>query len=329
MHGPAMAGARGRAKKAAGWESATAGGKRPGMVLLKIADDRGVVLSLREPPARIVSLVPSDTYSLVRLGARARLVGRTRYCVAPAGEVEDIEIVGGTKDADVERITALAPDLVIANQEENTRTDILKLEAAGLRVLVSFPQRVEAGLAHLARLARALGGERGEEPARSVIADAYHAHRAAEEARRGRAPVRTFIPIWMDPLMTVNGATFISDMLALVGAENVFAGRDRRYPLAADLGKAAPLTPERVGDRDLRYPRVTLDEIVASAPELVLLPDEPHAFTEADAAVFRGLPIPAAARGAVVFCDGKDLMWYGARSVEGLDRLRAVVDAAR
>ena len=299
------------------------------MRFIKLVDDRGTHLELRTPPARIVSLVPSDTYSLIRLGARDRLVGRTRYCVAPAGDVEGIEIVGGTKDADIERIVALQPDLVIANQEENTRTDILKLEAARLKVLVSFPQRLAAGLAHLARLALALGGARGEEPARSLVAGAYHAHRAAEAAGRGRAPVRTFLPIWMDPLMTVNEATFISDVLALVGAENVFAGRERRYPLAADLGRALPFGPERVGDRDVRYPRVTLDEVVASAPALVLLPDEPHAFTEADAAVFRGLPIPAAARGAVVTCDGKDLMWYGARSVEGLDRLRALVDAAR
>ena len=296
---------------------------------IKVTDDRGIVVSLREPPARVVSLVPSDTYSLVRLGAGDRLVGRTRYCVAPVGDVEGVEIVGGTKDADVDRIVALQPDLVIANQEENTRTDILRLEAAGLRVLVSFPRTIEAGLAHLARLARALGAGLREEPARSVVAEAYHAHRAAEGARLGRAPVRTFIPIWMDPLMTVNEATFISDVLALVGAENVFAGRERRYPLAADLGKAGALGPDRVGDRDVRYPRITLDEVVAAAPALVLLPDEPHAFSEADAAVFRALAIPAAGRGAVVFCDGKDLMWYGARSVEGLDRLRALVDAAR
>jgi ABC-type hemin transport system substrate-binding protein len=74
---------------------------------------------------------------------------------------------------------------------------------------------------------------------------------------------------------------------------------------------------------------VTLDEVAARAPELVLLPDEPHPFIEADAAVFRGLDMPAARREQVVFCDGKDLMWYGARSVEGLARLRALVDAAR
>jgi ABC-type Fe3+-hydroxamate transport system substrate-binding protein len=133
----------------------------------------------------------------------------------------------------------------------------------------------------------------------------------------------------MDPLMTVHEETFISDVLALVGAENVFADRTRRYPLAADLGTQAPLSPERVADRDVRYPRVTLEEVVARAPDLVLLPDEPHPFTEADAEVFRGLDIPAARRGQIKLCDGKDLMWYGARSVEGLERLAALVDAAR
>ena len=129
-------------------------------------------------------------------------------------------------------------------------------------------------------------------------------------------------------MMTVNESTFISDVLALVGAENIFGDRERRYPLAADLGRAAPLPPERVVGRDVRYPRVTLDEVVARRPELCLLPDEPHPFTEADAGLFRSLEIPAAAR-HVVLCDGKDLMWYGVRSVEGLGRLRALVDAAR
>jgi ABC-type Fe3+-hydroxamate transport system substrate-binding protein len=296
-----------------------------------VVDDRGVRLAWRSPPLRVVSLVPSDTYSIVRLGARDRLVGRTRYCVAPAGDVDGIEIVGGTKDADVERIAAIGPDLVVANQEENSRRDIEALVARGLPVLVSFPQRVGAGIAQLARLARALGLDGGAEPARSVVAGAYRAQKEAEAALRGKASVRVraFVPIWMDPLMTVNGATFISDVLSLAGAENVFADRERRYPLAADLGTGAPLPADRVAGRDVRYPRITLDEIVARQPEIVLLPDEPHPFTEAEAAVFRGLDIPAARRGAVRLCDGKDLMWYGARSLEGLGRLRALVDAAR
>jgi ABC-type Fe3+-hydroxamate transport system substrate-binding protein len=298
--------------------------------ILSLRDDRGRKHVWRSPPRRIVSLVPSDTYSLVRLGARDRLIGRTRYCVAPEGEVEGIEVVGGTKDADVERILALEPDAVIANQEENSRRELSRLDAAGLLVLVSFPRRVADGVAHLARLARLLGVDhKGSSPARAVVAEAYRAHGAAEARRRERPPLRAFVPIWMDPLMTVNGETFISDMLDLVGAQNVFEDRPRRYPLAADLGRAAALPPERVLGRDTRYPRVTLEEIVARAPEIVLLPDEPHPFTAEDAAVFRGLPIPAARRDSIVFCDGKDLMWYGARGTEGIDRLRALVDAAR
>lgn len=301
----------------------------PSLPFLRVVDDRKKTLAWRAPPRRIVSLVPSDTYSLVRLGAGERLIGRTRYCVAPAGEVEHAAIVGGTKDADVEAIIALAPDLVIANQEENSQGDIERLDAAGIKVLVSFPRSVAAGLGHLARLCRALGLDGGTEPARSVVASAYHAQRAAEAASAGLRPVRVFCPIWMDPLMTIHQDTFIADVLRLAGAENVFAGRERRYPLAADLGFAQAFGPDRVGQRDVRYPRVSLDELVAQQPELILLPDEPHPFTEADAAVFRALAIPAAERGQVRFCDGKDLMWYGARSVEGLGRLAALVDEAR
>jgi ABC-type hemin transport system substrate-binding protein len=78
--------------------------------------------------------------------------------------------------------------------------------------------------------------------------------------------------------------------------------------------------------RDTRYPRITEDELIARAPELVLLPDEPHPFTEADADVFRKLAIPAASRGAVLRMSGKDLCWYGARTIEGLPRVRALVE---
>jgi len=302
------------------------------MRLIRVTDDRQKTLEWVKPPARIVSLVPSDTYSLIKLGARERIVGRTRYCVAPAEQVRDIPEVGGTKDADVQRILDLKPDLVVANQEENARGDIGRLEAAGVRVLLSFPKRVSQGLAHLARLARALGFARGEEPAHSVVAEGYRALADAEAASKSAAaspPVRVFLPIWMDPLMTVHGSTFISDVLTLAGADNVFADRERRYPLQADLGTGTPLPADRVADRDVRYPRVTLDEVVVRRPELVLLPDEPHPFSEADASTFRALDIPAAHRGKVLFCNGQDLMWYGARSLEGLGRLRALVADAR
>jgi ABC-type Fe3+-hydroxamate transport system substrate-binding protein len=282
---------------------------------LKLTDDLGRTLTFARTPRRIVSLVPSDTHSVIALGARDALVGRTTYCESP--EARDVPTVGGTKDADAAAVLALEPDLVIANQEENTRAT---LEALGGRVpvLVSLPRRVDQGIAHLARLARVLGVQ-DREPALSLIRRGYalfgagDANAAAGSSRSAEGP-RAFVPIWMDPLMTLNADTFGSDVLAQVGIANAFGDRLRLYPLAADLGKTAP---RDAGGRDVRYPRVTLDEVAARAPELVILPDEPHAFTAADEAVFRDA-LPGARIARVV---GKDLFWYGAWTIDALDRL--------
>ena len=296
-------------------------------MLLRIEDDLHRELTFGAAPKRVVSLVPSDTLTVAALGCAGALVGRTDYCELPEDVVAKLPSVGGTKNPKLEAILALEPDLVIANQEENTKADIDKLAYQGIKVWVAFPKTVAQGLSHVARLARLFRVER-DAAVKDLVREGYAALREAEAARAQKAPLRAFCPIWMDPLMTVHGSTFISDMLDLAGAQNVFADRERRYPLAADLGKAKPLPPEKVEGRDTRYPRVTMDEVVARAPEIVLLPDEPHPFTEADAEVFRALPIPAA-QGRVVRTSGKDLCWYGAQSVKGLGRVRALVESLR
>lgn len=291
------------------------------MSILRIVDDRNRELTFGAAPRRVVSLVPSDTFNVAALGAGHTLVGRTDYCELPADLVAKVPSVGGTKNPRLEAIAELAPDLVLANQEENTKSDLEKLAQQGIKVYVSFPRRVAAGIAHLARLAKIFRVER-EPDARALLEDCYRAVREAEEALTRTAPLSVFCPIWMKPLMTIHGDTFISDMLRLAGANNVFADRERRYPLAADLGGREPMSAE---GRDTRYPRVTFEELIARAPELVLLPDEPHPFSEEDAEVFRALAIPAAGRGAVVRTGGKDLCWYGARSATGLPALRDLV----
>jgi ABC-type Fe3+-hydroxamate transport system substrate-binding protein len=278
----------------------------------------GAETSLQGPARRIVSLVPSETESLFMLGEGARVVGRTDYCFEPAGAVEHLPSVGGTKDARVDDVVALAPDLVLMNQEENTEGIHRALVARGVTVHLCFPKTVGDALALTRDLATLCGLDADAHP---VVADLARALAEAERARSSRAPVRVFCPIWMDPLMTVHGETFISDVLDLAGGANVFADRTRRYPLAADLGAATPWSAERVGTRDVRYPRVTLDEVVRLAPDVVILPDEPHPFSEADAEVFRALPIPAARSGRVHRIDGKDLSWYSPRLATGVARV--------
>lgn len=284
---------------------------------LRVYDDRGRELLFIRPPRRVVSLVPSDTLNVFAVGAGDRLVGRTRYCVAPEGRVDGVPVVGGTKDVDVGAVAALEPDLVVCNQEENSRAHVEELAKMQLPVFVAFPRSVADGLAHLARLARILAVE---DASRELLRRGLRELGAVQDDPR--PSLAAFVPIWMDPLMTVNADTFISDALALAGGRNVFADRERRYPLQADLGKAEP---RPAGDRDTRYPRVTLEEVAARTPELVLLPDEPHPFAEADAEAFRSR-MPGA---KVTFCSGRDLSWYGAQSIDGIPRLRTLLDSLR
>jgi ABC-type Fe3+-hydroxamate transport system substrate-binding protein len=279
---------------------------------IRLKDDLGRDLVFYAPPRRIVSLVPSDTYSVVALGAGDRVVGRTRFC----HDAQDAAVVGGTKDVDVDAVLALSPDFVIANQEENARPALEKLAEARVPMLVSLPRRAADGIAHVARLARILG-ERSS-VARDLVRRGYALLQApAAPAQRTVATL-----IWNDPLMTMNADTFGSDLLAAAGVGNAFGDRLRLYPLAADLGKM--VAPDQ-GDagRDVRYPRITLDELARRAPDVVLLPDEPYAWRDDEAAAIAAA-LPAA---RVVPISGKDLFWYGAWMVDALPRLRAAVAA--
>jgi len=262
-------------------------------------------------PQRVVSLVPSDTFSIAAIGCAGTLVGRTDYCVEPA-EIAKVPSVGGTKNPRLGDILDLAPDLVIANQEENTKSDLEALRDRGIRIMMSFPKRVADGLAHLAKLARTF-----DVRPKDLLKRGYEVVREAEKTTPN---VRAFCPIWLDPLMTINQETFISDMMALCGATNVFAARERRYPLAADLGEGKAKPAE---GRDTRYPRVSWEEVESKKPEIALLPDEPYVFGEEHVKLFAEHGILG------ILASGKDLCWYGAWSVEGLPRLRALIDRAR
>jgi ABC-type Fe3+-hydroxamate transport system substrate-binding protein len=251
-------------------------------------------------PQRIVSLVPSLTEALFALGLGARVVGVTEWCVHPAEGVAKLPKLGGTKNPDLAAIRALAPDLVIANQEENRRRDVERLEAAGIRVWLTYPRTVQEGALLFDEVAE-LGAtvevrERVVWPVLAAVAEAATA-RPAEG-------VAVFCPIWRDPWMAVGAGTYAHDLLTLCGGRNVFAGHGER-----------------------RYPRVTLDEIVAAAPEVVILPDEPYAFGAADEAELRRLPLPAAKSGRIHRVDGTWVSWYGPRIRPAIRAMRSLLAA--
>ena len=274
-------------------------------------------------PERIVSLVPSLTETVCDFGRRAALVGRTDYCVFPA-DVAGVPSVGGTKNPDLDSILALKPDLVLANHEENRPSDLEALAGAGVPVAVSCPLTVDEALAMLWRLATLLGAPTMAQRVDQIERACEWQRRAAESGPRHTV----FCPIWREPsgagpaewFMTANRRTFLNDMLALMGLDNVFADRERRYPLAADLGQAEP---QPTGERDTRYPRVSVAEVEARNPAVIVLPSEPYPFAPAD---IDGLSrqfasLRAVRDNRVVTVDGSLLTWAGTRLARALSQL--------
>jgi ABC-type Fe3+-hydroxamate transport system substrate-binding protein len=263
-----------------------------------VKDASGVSLALPRPPRRIVSLIPSITETLCHLGLADALVGVTAYCVEPRAVVRGKTKIGGEKDPDLAAIRALAPDLVIANIEENVREHIETLRAWGIPVWVTYPRTVAEGLAMIRALGELTGsGARAE----VLLAELEPLHARVRAASAARRPVPVFYPIWREPWMTIGRDTYIHDLLVVCGAANVFA------------------------DRPERYPTLTLDEMAARRPEVIILPDEPFRFRRAHLADFAPYAeVPAVRDGRLHLVDGKPFSWHGPRIGDALRTLPAL-----
>lgn len=236
---------------------------------------------------RVVSLVPSLTEA-VAVTLPGALVGVTDWCSHPA----DLAVtrIGGTKNPAVDRILALAPDLVIANEEENRAPDLDALRSAGLQVLVTEVRTVPQAFRELERVLAACGA-----PARPRWLDEAQAAWAAPAEPTGRTTA--IVPIWRRPWMVLGRDTFAGDVLARLGVHHLYAAHPDRYP------------------------RIPLDELRAAAPDVVVLPDEPYRFAADDGPeAFPGL------RCALV--SGRHLTWYGPSLAEAPRVLAAALRAA-
>ena len=238
------------------------------------------------PVRRAVSLVPSLTEA-VAATAPGLLTGATDWCSHPADL--DVVRVGGTKNPDVPAIVRLAPDLVVANEEENRAADLEALRAAGLRVLVTEVRSVPQAFRELERVL-----VEGCGLARPVWLD------EAEDAWRRVRPAaprrRAVVPVWRRPWMALGRDTFAGDVLARLGVDHVFAGHAERYP------------------------RFDPDSVPGA--ELVVLPDEPYRFTSDDGPeAFPGLP--------AALVSGRHLTWYGPSLTASPGVLASALGAAR
>lgn len=242
----------------------------------RVRDALGNELLLDAPPQRIVSLVPSQTELLFDLEIGERVVGVTKFCVHPADARDGRRRVGGTKTPDLERIRALEPDFVLANREENRAEDIAAISDFA-PVYVTDVNSLPQALA----MTRAVGFALGAEARAARLAADIESAFADLPKLDGQ---RCAYLIWREPWMAAGGDTFIGDLLQRLGLANVFEARSR-------------------------YPELSLDDLAAATPDVILLSSEPYPFKPA-----HGAEIAAALPQArIVPVDGEMFCWPGSR----------------
>jgi ABC-type Fe3+-hydroxamate transport system substrate-binding protein len=244
-------------------------------------DARDHTVSLDAPPRRIVSLVPSQTELLAHLDLAACVVGVTRFCERPEDWRSKKNIVGGTKQVDLDTVRNLDPDLVLANHEENTAEDVEALDEIA-PVFVTEVKTVEDAL----NMIRTVGiltetADRTSTLVGKII--------SRFEALPDVPPLRAAYLIWREPYMTVGGDTFIHDVMRWGGLDNVYGDRTR-YP---------EVSPDELADRDL---------------DVLLCSSEPFPFHQKDE--FTEDLRDTLPDTPVEIVDGQPFSWYGPRLLD-------------
>jgi len=242
-----------------------------------IIDQTGRKVEIKEFPKRIVSLVPSQTELLHHLGLENEVVVITKFCIHPDHWFRNKVRVGGTKQLHLEKIKTLEPDLILANKEENLRTDIEELEK-DFPVWVSDVNTFENAMSMISSIGQILNKK----------AEAAQLIKEVNEKflppTKESIPIKACYLIWRKPYMTVGGDTFISNMMQYAGFRNVYAKKSR-------------------------YPEVTLSELNEMNFDVLMLSSEPFPFNHKHMEEIREV-VPSK---HIILVDGEMFSWYGSR----------------
>lgn len=218
--------------------------------------------------ARVVSLNPAATEAIFAIGADSLLVGRSRWDQHPAAAAQVPALGDGIRPA-VETVLAAKPTLVVLYATAENRSATEALARAGVRTLALRVDRI----AHFHAMVRALGVALGARERAAVVSDSVQ--RTLDRVRRltVRVASRPAVvwPVWNTPPMVIGGGSYMDELLEIAGARNVFH-------------EAAQPSPS-----------VSLEEIIARAPDRVIVSESQRANLAIDP-VWRAVPAVQAGR---------------------------------
>ncbi len=264
-----------------------------------LADMLGRSVTVSDGPMRVVSLAPSLTEIVFALGRGDWLVGVTDFCDYPP-EARSKPKIGGPMTPDLERVVRLQPDLALATAEGNPRDVVAQLARLHIPVFAVKPEGYAGVLASVEAMGRAL---RVEEEATALVQEIQGRVAAIRRAVAGRPHPRVLYLVWTDPLIAAGPATYIHDLIEMAGGDNV------------------------VREASVPYPRLSWEEIVRSAPEVILVASHGNGSDQPwIGEVWRGWQsVPAVRSGRVIGVPGDTIHRPGPRVVEGVERLARAI----
>jgi iron complex transport system substrate-binding protein len=207
-----------------------------------VVDDFGDTLRLDAPARRIVSLNPVTTELVFALGKGSALVGRTSWDLYPEA-ARDVHDVGNGMGPNVEAVLGQRPDLVLLYASESNRLAARQLRLAGVMTLTHRTDRI----ADLQRVVPVIARALGVDSTGRIVADTVRA--SVESVRALPRPtdsLRAYWHVWDAPLLTIGGGSYLSELLSVAGARNVFD----------DIAQPSP--------------QVSMEEIARRNPDVVL-----------------------------------------------------------
>ena len=232
---------------------------------------------LTKTPLRIISIVPSQSEFLWHIGIKEQLVGITKFCVHPTEMFKSIDRVGGTKKLDINKIRALKPDLIIANKEENNKTEIELLQKE-FNVWISDICNFNDAFKMMKLLALILN----KEAEVKILISQIKKSLLAIKNIFNKKTVAYFI--WYKPYMLAANDTYIDFVLNYIGLKNV----------ALKLN---------------RYPTIDIESLQNLKPQLCFLSSEPFPFKQKHVLELQQhLP-----NSKIIIVDGEVFSWYGLR----------------
>ena len=194
----------------------------PAFSQISIKDDTRQTIRLEQPAQRIISLSPGITELVFAAGGGDKLIGAVSYSDYPQ-QAKKIPRIGSYDALDIEQILALQPDLVIAWQSGNPEHQIRQLKSLGLKVYITEPENFSSIPETLRKLGPLMGSDKKAETSARQFEQKFNELKRQYQSSQSRPTVRTFIQIWNNPLMSVNGQHLISKVIEFCGGSNVFA----------------------------------------------------------------------------------------------------------